>query len=45
MPFLNTFVTLKIIKNGLEMRKLQPPKLEESRTQEKQTTQHYKTGS
>jgi hypothetical protein len=45
MPFLNTFDTLKIVKNGLEMKNLQPQKLKESRTQKKQTTQHYKVSS
>jgi hypothetical protein len=35
MSFLNTFDTLKIVKNGLEMKKLQPRKLEESKTQKK----------
>jgi hypothetical protein len=36
---------LKIVKNGLELRKLKPPKVKTSRTQKKQTTKHYKAHS
>jgi hypothetical protein len=36
---------LKIVKNGLELRKLKPPKVNMSRTQKKQTTKHYKARS
>ncbi len=38
--FLGTFDTLTIVKNGLEMRKLQAPKVKGLRTRKKQTTKH-----
>jgi hypothetical protein len=47
MPCLDTSDALNIFKNGLEMRKLwpsspPPPKVEGSRTEKKQPTEHYK---
>jgi hypothetical protein len=40
-PLLGTFVTLKIFKNGSEMRKLQHLKVGGSRTEIKQTTKQF----
>jgi len=45
MPPFDAFDTLKIIKNGFEIRILQPPQVEGVKNSKKQTTKHYKAGS
>jgi hypothetical protein len=39
---IGTYDTLKLVKNGLELKKLQPPKVKGVKNSKKQTTNHYK---
>jgi hypothetical protein len=40
--FYGAYGPLKIDKNGIQLRKLRPPKVEGVRNSKKQTTKHYK---
>jgi len=42
-PPIHAFDALKIIKNGIELRKLWPPKVKGVKNSKKQTTKHYKS--